>query len=342
MTTAVTGNKWQQVPERVKTLFPAAKALQILHNKTASETGLLAIASVSWRPEQRLILIHTPQALPDRLKAAYVNSLNPGCAVEFVQTAPDIQTTVIIKEAAWAPGVGQAWQTANKALLGPTPLSNAIVSGLLLGGLGYGAGTLVENIFPERFIERGQLRRPLALAGLMAGGGIGAMNAGETYRQLKKVDPDQTYLGSWVTSNNTPIPNPPPAVKTSSMYGETNSNLRAPTIKVDAFNRAVWADASMGYNQTGIIGGHTAPQIAAATTGIMSGIAAQARSPIISPATVINSLASAGVGLATANVAGRALGALAGLTPEAQTKIQDTGLWAGMLHAVVPPLFGSR
>jgi hypothetical protein len=74
----------------------------------------------------------------------------------------------------------------------------------------------------------------------------------------------------------------------------------------------------------------------------MSGIAARSRSSIISPSTVINSLASAGVGLATANIAGRTIGALAGLTPGAQEKIQDAGLWAGMLHTVIPPLFGNH
>jgi hypothetical protein len=74
----------------------------------------------------------------------------------------------------------------------------------------------------------------------------------------------------------------------------------------------------------------------------MSGIASQARSPIISPATVINGLASAGVGMVTANIAGRTLGALAGLSQPAQEKIQDIGLWGGMLHTVIPPLFGQR
>jgi hypothetical protein len=344
MAAGITYQQWQQVPERVRTLFPAAKALQILHNKTASETGILAIASASWHPEARVITIHTPAPLSARVKLAYVNTLNPGCSVVFAQTQPDIHAAIIVKEAAWAPGVGQAWTAANKALMGPTPLSNAVVSGLLLGGLGYGAGTLAENIFPERFVERGSLRKPLGIAGLLAGAGVGAMNAGETYRQLSKFDPEQTYLKSWVTSNNTPIPPTPqpPSVKASMFGGESNTNLRAPVIKVDAFNRAIWADASTGYNQTGIIAGHTSPPIAAATTGIINGIAAQSRSSIISPATVIHGLASAGVGLATANLAGRTLGALAGLTPGAQEKIQDAGLWAGMLHAVIPPLFGSR
>jgi hypothetical protein len=54
----------------------------------------------------------------------------------------------------------------------------------------------------------------------------------------------------------------------------------------------------------------------------------------------VHGIASAGVGLATATLAGKALSALAGLTPEGQNKLQELGLWGGMMHALVPTLFG--
>jgi hypothetical protein len=85
---------------------------------------------------------------------------------------------------------------------------------------------------------------------------------------------------------------------------------------------------------------HTPPQFAAATTGLMSGISANTRSPIIRPIDVVTGIASAGVGLATAHVVGKTLSALAGLTPAGQNKLQDMGLWGGMMHAIVPPMFG--
>lgn len=307
-------------------LVPAAYALKLLHNKTASETGLLPIASVSWFPEAHKIVVSTPEPLPTRLKTAYANTLNADCGIEFSQTVPDISDAIAIKRADMH-GVGSAWSGANRLIGGPTPLSNAIVSGLLLGGLGYGAGVLAENVLPERYFEPGKLRKPLGVAGLLAGLGVGHIGASGTAKAL-----DQGYLKSWVTNNKTPLPEPKTAASQTGLF--------APIIPVDAFNRAVWADASTGYNQTGIVPGHTSPQIAAATSGIMRGVASQMRSPIVSPANVINTLASAGVGLATANVAGRTIGALAGMTPLAQEKIQDTGLWAGMLHAVIPPVFG--
>lgn len=340
MTHNIAISDWQQVPERVQTLFPAAHALQLKHNKVASDVGLLAVASLAWDPDNARIFVHTPAPISNRVKTAYANELNPGCVIVFTTTEPDSAKTIAVKRASFADRLGDTWQIANKAFLGPTPLSNAIVSGLALGGIGYGVGTLAEQIFPDRYVGRGSLRNPLAIAGLLAGAGIGSANAGETYRQLKKLNPDHGYWRSWITDNNTYIP-PIHAEKSGSFDDGTFTNLRAPTIPVDAFNRAVWADASKGYDQTGIVE-HTSPPVAAATTGIMRGLAVQARSPIISPATVITGLASAGVGLATANIAGRTLGALAGLSPGAQEKIQDVGLWAGMLHAVIPPLFGAR
>lgn len=326
--------EWRSVPLRVLKLLPAAANLRAAHDKAAAATGLLPLASVSWEPETARILVHTECDLPGRLKQAYVNKL--GTQVEFVTTAPDTNHVVVkLANSVWFPTAGKAWSGANKMLGGPTPLSNAIVSGLALGGLGYGAGALAENIFPERYIERGQLRKPLALLGALGGLGIGASNA-EALSKMPELD--KTFWQSWLV-NTDKVPNP---VKAANF--QSNTNLVAPIIKVDAFNRAVWADASRGFAQNGIIegGGFTPPPVAAATTGIVSGIAAQARSPIISPAHVITGLASAGVGLATASLAGRTIGALAGLTPAAQEKIQDIGLWSGMLSAAIPPVFGSR
>lgn len=327
---------WQTVPQYVRTVFPAAQALLRAHNKAASDTSILSIASVYWAPTQKEIYVHTPEKLNDRIKTAYTNELKAPACVVFTQTPPS-DSVIRIKQATLATSMGDGWRAANKALGGPTPLSNAIVSGLLLGGAGYGTGMLLEQLLPERFMSRGSVSRPLGMVGALAGLGHGALNAAT----INKYRPDIGYWKSWVSSNDTPMTPPEKQGMFGVPPGGSNNGLRAPIIPVDAFNRAVWADASRGYNQAGIVP-HTNPAVAAATTGIITGAAMQARSPIISPANVINSIASAGVGLATANLAGRTLGALAGLTPAAQEKIQDTGLWAGMLHSVIPPIFGGN
>ena len=332
--------EWQQVPLCVAALLPAAIALRTAHNKAASDLGLLPLATVSWHPAAQRIVVHTRQEQSVYMKKAYAVKLAAACEIEFSTAVPT--TGILVKIAGpILHGIGNAWSSANSALGGPTPLSHAVVSGLALGGLGYGVGTLAEQVIPERMLEQGKLRGTLATLGLLGGAGIGALEAGTTSNKL-----DQGFWRSWLTSNLTPIKQNMAGKKANAFFPdidrENMTGLGAPVIKVDAFNRAVWADARTGYDQTGMVDRHTSPQIAAATTGIMSGIASQARSSIISPSTVINGLASAGVGMVTANIAGRTLGALAGLSPHAQEKIQDIGLWGGMLHAVIPPLFGQR
>lgn len=326
---------WLAVPERVTKLLPAALKLRAAHDKAAAATGLLPLAAVSWDPDTARVFVHTEKPQSDYTKTAYAKKLGGDVVFVTEPVAPE-HVTVKLAEPLF-PRLGAAWQNANKFVGGPTPLSHAIVSGLALGGLGYGAGTLIENLFPERYLERGTLRKPLAALGGLGGLGFGAMNA----HALSKIpELDKTFWQAWLT-NTDKTPYTAPEQKKAAISG---TNLAAPIIKVDAFNRAVWADASRGFDQTGIIGGDgfTAPSVAAATTGLVSGVAARERSSIISPAQVIKGLASAGVGLGVASVAGKTLGALAGLTPHAQEKLQDLGLWGGMLNTVIPPIFGAR
>ncbi len=333
---------WKVVPARVAELVPLAFSVKVAHCRAASKSDLLLISAASWRPGSAEVTIHTDEELSAKQREKYAQEMPHDAVVKFSNAAPDISQNIVVKQAKW-PSFGQVWDYSNSAIGGPTPLSHAIVSGLMLGGLGYGAGTLAEQIIPERFLSPGSLRNSLGIMGLLTGAGIGAVNAGETSRQLNK-----GYFPSWITSNKTPIPpkyGKKYEEKTSNFWNTfnrgNNTNIGKPIIPVDAFNRATWADASKNYDQSSFIN-HTSPQIAAATTGIMSGIKAQTGSGVISPSTVIRGLASAGVGLGVATMAGKTIGALAGLTPVAQEKIQDMGLWGGMLHSVIPPVLGLR
>lgn len=348
---------WLQVPARVGTLLPIAQQLKQAHNKAAESVGLLSHAVATWNPDRAEVLLFTPFHVPDFTRAAYIDTFqkhaNMYLIFEGEDKKPNLADEVLIKCGALHPMVGKLWDGAHTALGGARPLSNALVSGLALSGLGYGVGTLAENLFPERYMERGKLRKTLATAGALGGLGIGAANA---YANSQATN--TSWLNGWLVPNNAQ----PHGIPLTAQHNWTDgvgpgpakmaamqSGLMAPSIPVDAFNRVVWNDvrptsyANNPYGTRSPWGDnsqpmHTPPQLAAATTGLMSGIGAMAQSPIISPGTIINGLVSAGVGLATANVAGRTLGALAGLTPEAQNKIQDLGLWAGVLHAVVPPV----
>lgn len=433
---------WRAVPERVAELLPRAIEIAHAYTKIASLTGDLAGSTATWLVDEDVLVCYRPNH-SRHVKLGHLD--NGQCfRIRDINEKPDIEKEIIIKKAA-IPGLSHVWDFGNKALGGPTPLSNAIVSGLMLGGLGYGAGAIAENLFPERYVRRGTLRRNLGLLGLGAGAGLGAINAYSNGRRTGK-----GFLSGLVTRNDSdfskytpeyrlaqrgqPIRNidkipggTPPAPKQpappAKSYGtrqtalhvanipvvvdgkptvltpdqreqvdfarrvaismgnpdplagvagyenpptdfgwggeKTNSaeyikesfqqfpqqmrqpGLFEPVVNVPQFNQAAWGDVQRGM-YTNNFQSFTPPQYAAATTGLMTGISTAKNSPIIRPVDVIRGIASAGVGLATANVAGRALSALAGLTPAGQEKLQDMGLWGGMMHAIVPTMFGQR
>lgn len=428
---------WQAVPARVAELLPRAIELATAYTKIAALTGDLAGSTATWLVDEDVLVCYRP----NWKRTVKLGRLVNGACLRLrdVNEKPDIEQEIIIKKAA-IPGLSHAWDFGNKALGGPTPLSNAIVSGLMLGGLGYGAGALAENLFPERYVRRGTLRRNLGLLGLGAGAGLGAMNAYATGRRtgkgfwsglvtrndsdVSKYTPEYRLAQRGIQVGNSGAAPASPAAQAqwrrrrydiNGAVGEdievggipviknfnrvdmtpdqvrrvneirqqvVNSgaldplhgysgfdpitatrekanaaeyikesfqqfpsmqqpNLFAPVINVPQFNQAAWGDVQRGLSSNNFQQ-FTPPQYAAATTGLMTGISTAKNSPIIRPVDVIRGIASAGVGLATANVAGRALSALAGLTPAGQEKLQDIGLWGGMMHAIVPTMFGNR
>lgn len=340
---------WQAVPARVAELLPRAIELATAYTKIAALTGDLAGSTATWLVDEDVLVCYRPN-YKRHVKLGHLD--NGRCfRLRDINEKPNIEREIIIKKAA-IPGLSHAWDFGNKALGGPTPLSNAIVSGLMLGGLGYGAGALAENLFPERYVRRGTLRRNLGLLGLGAGAGLGAMNAYATGRRTGK-----GFWSGLVTRNDSDVSKYTPEYRLAQREKANAAeyikesfqqfpsmqqpNLFAPVINVPQFNQAAWGDVQRGLSSNNFQQ-FTPPQYAAATTGLMTGISTAKNSPIIRPVDVIRGIASAGVGLATANVAGRALSALAGLTPAGQEKLQDIGLWGGMMHAIVPTMFGNR
>ena len=336
---------WQRVPAYIAELLPHAITVKVAHEIAADKAGLLSTAVATWEPNLDLVTVYLPEEPTKYALDTYQEHMfdgDRGVSFSYGPSAqPDVDVEIVIKRGALSNWTAGAWDTANKLLGGATPLSNGIVSGLLAGGAGYGAGALAEQLFPERYIQRGKLRRTLGSAGLLFGAGIGANNAYANSRAMKT-----NFFQGLITPNATPVKYGT-AIKTAFDFQPAynpmvpgDSGLYAPTVSVPQFNIAAWHDV-----QRGMASGyqnHTPPQYAAATTGLMTGISTYNQSPIIRPIDVIHGIASAGVGLATANLAGRALSALAGLTPAGQNKLQDMGLWGGMMHAIVPQMFGSR
>lgn len=127
------------------------------------------------------------------------------------------------------------------------------------------------------------------------------------------------------------------------------TGLFTPSIPVDAFNNVVWSDAVLGVNPFGTRPASgtaedrlsTPPQVAAAVSGLVAGAAAARDSNYVSPWDVAMAAGAAGgKGWLGGLVLGRTVGALAGLPPQAQKKLQDVGLWGGMLTGAVRSVFG--
>lgn len=341
--------EWQAVPARVTTLLPAGLRLKVAHEQAALDAGLLAITIATWEPDVGLVSLYAPEKTAAAAREQYVAAMQVAgyntAVITYGPAKPDLAEEIIVKVGSLVPGLPSVWNTGNKLLGGPTPLSNGLMTGLLAGGLGYGAGTLAEQFFPERYLERGKLRRTLGLMGALSGVGVAGLNSYANSKALRT-----TMLRGLFTNNKTPVTYPYEEEMLKKSYagfpspsgGQTGAFSRepmfAPTVSVPQFNSAAWHDVNMGMYRG--FQNHTPPQFAAATTGLMSGISANMRSPIIRPIDVVRGIASAGVGLATATIAGKALSAMAGLTPAGQNKLQEMGLWGGMMHAVVPGLFG--
>ena len=134
--------------------------------------------------------------------------------------------------------------------------------------------------------------------------------------------------------------------KAADDYGTGAVFMRS--IPVDAFNQVVWNDVRNPPNPFGTrspwgdnsqpMG--TPPYAAAATSGLLAGAAQASQSGVVSPWQVGTAAAlGAGKGWATGLAAGRVLGVLAGLKPSAQQKLQDVGIWGGLITGVANALF---
>jgi hypothetical protein len=136
-------------------LLPEALSIKLAHLKAADEANLLVNSFATWAPETGTICVYTRGQPTKEACDQYAKHFPTyTCTFKAVEQ-PDWSTEILVKKAGIA-GIAPAFDFAQKALGGPNPLTTAIVSGLAAGGLGYGAGTIAENLFPERYIERGK------------------------------------------------------------------------------------------------------------------------------------------------------------------------------------------
>ena len=265
----------------------------------------------------------------------------------------------------------------NAPIGGPSPLAATLAGGILGAGTGYGAGFLGEQALPDEQFRPGRLRKTMALLGGLAGAAPGALWALESMQHHPSGGGLKSLLSGWpfrrsdlkgpAASNDvSPAPVPPemafqPGIdvvppgphtglklacaaaqellgepaeffKTAldNEYGALNVD-QVPLIDADRFNSAVWQDQ------------RTPVAMRTATSGLVGGAQAL-RGGVnwVSPADVARIAVGMGSGYASGMLVGKALGALAGLRPEAQQSLQSAGTWAGFISNVVPLAFGGR
>lgn len=351
--------EWRSVPELVSARFAEAENVQKCIRDRVAQSLVIdpGLGYIYWQPETK----EAQLALTDE-HDVWQNILAgvPGISrVTVVDVPPSREEWIRIKRAADGSWMHAPYRWAGALTGGPTPMTNSLVSALLAGGLGYGAGTALEHLLPEQYVERGKLRKTLGLMGAGLGAVPGLIQAGANHNIMQ----DPSVWGA-LTTPDSKIKLTPDVINRQAFHNATkgaDEKLAYSTgldqsvpVPVDAFNRAIWNDVHNGlrssmqtpYGTRSPFGAHdapihTPPHVAAATSGLVTGIQQMyGNTPLLSPMHFVKGLAAAGTDMITARVAGSVLGALGGLRPQAQEKLQQMGLWSGLIRGVAGSVLG--
>lgn len=233
------------------------------------------------------------------------------------------------------------------AALPPAALTSAL-GGLLGAGLGYGAGALAENLAPEGVLQKGKLRRNLA----MMGGGLGALPGAWlgtiSARHLAEQGHPSPWTEGFLGRDRLLGPDATTAAMPQTESAPKLAGLRhqlREAFAVGRSDREPLTDKAASYFDAFI----PADQFAAAAwedplsplplklyqTAVVSTAAQQRLSPFVSPMDVARVAIGMGSGLAAGALLGKVVGTLAGLTPEAQKAVQQAGLWYGAVRGAL-------
>ena len=245
------------------------------------------------------------------------------------------------------------------ALGGPSTLTAGLGSGLLGAGLGYGLGWVGDKLMDEQDPKRkGRLSRMGSILGGV-GGALPALWAGHrgwfkdpdnlaqqayeegplpkpaplqpTENPRPPLPPGQKYASSVLTSVLSLLEREVPGQTARCKAAALGSQGFDTVIPVDHFNRSIWEDS------------HTPMNIRAAAGGILEGSSTlRGGENMVSPADVARIGVGIGTGYKMGMVVGKTFASLAGLSKSAQNKLQETGVWAGLLNNIVPLMFGCR
>lgn len=196
-----------------------------------------------------------------------------------------------------------------------------LASGILGAGLGYGGAALASGLLPKTWDKR-KFRR----TGTLAGAALGA--APGTLETLKSLLIGQSPM------DGKHMKLPKDSEKAAEYLPHAPRYSSGPRIDAEAMMNTVW--------RSPMVGGKLTPKEQTLFTGAMAGSQQIAKSPYVTPADMARLTAGMGVGYASGLVAGKVLGALTGLPPSAQKTLANTGMYAGVVKAVLPMIYGMK
>jgi hypothetical protein len=213
----------------------------------------------------------------------------------------------------------------------PSPVTAMLATGLLGSGIGYGAGAWLGKEAPDDW-DRNRLRRTGAILGGLLGAAPGAVWAGVNLANGKSPFSSwpHTKAGDWREAA---------LAETIKAAGESfDTGLGGlPPVHVNSFGQTLWNDP--------FVSGGLKPGVAGATMAALRTASQLPGSPApgwVSVRQMANLAAGMGTGYITGALVGGILGTLAGAPPSTRQLLKQTGMYAGLVNAAVPELFGQR
>ena len=239
---------------------------------------------------------------------------------------------------------------------GPNALTRTLTGAALGSAMGYGGGWLMEHLFPDKYIDRGKLRRNLAILGGLSGGAIPAYFFGRPAVA-------QDGMAGWTktSADYSTVPAPFRAIIGTD---EQPARQTRPGVLKAALDRlqvneeelvdeclekaAISAGGAFlpripvdQWNNVMLRAPGVSPPIRAAAAGLVNAAAAShGGAKLVSPFDVGRIAMGMGSGAVSGMLVGKTIGALAGLAPDAQDAVFKAGVGAGLLANVVPLAFG--
>lgn len=223
--------------------------------------------------------------------------------------------------AGWRPGgLNTIWG-------GPRPITNLLIGGAIITGLGYGLGKIIEKAFPGVF-EKGKLPKRTAILGAILSAIPALMQWYINYKVVSKDRPHDSTFSKILSSAISP------------MYKESASRFDHydfdfdidkfldPYIHTDKMEKKIMDDRYTPIEDKAVVASliHT------------SDILSRPKSKWVSPFDIMQTAITLGSGILQGYAIGKTVGILAGLKPEHERKLKNLGIWAGAISGIAQKL----